>query len=116
MPAKVPLEDAVFNVGRTALLVGALTTGTTSFLATALQDRLHQPYRKQLIKGMEDVFHAAVKASARAVISGAGPCLMAYAVSNENNIGDSMVTAFAKHGVKAYYLALDIDTGGANVY
>ena len=37
--------DAVFNMGRAALLVNALSSGDISLLRTATQDRMHQPAR-----------------------------------------------------------------------
>src|SRR4249919_1273769 len=41
----VPFADAVFNVGRTALLVAALAAGNIHALRTATEDRLHQDQR-----------------------------------------------------------------------
>ncbi len=41
----VSLDDAVFNIGRTALLVAALASGDVSALRDATQDRLHQELR-----------------------------------------------------------------------
>ena len=45
LPASVPFDDAVFNVGRTATLVAALAAGDVAVLSTATQDRLHQDER-----------------------------------------------------------------------
>ena len=45
LPEQVPFDDAVFNVGRTALLVAALATGAVDTLRTATEDRLHQDRR-----------------------------------------------------------------------
>ena len=45
LPASVPFDDAVFNVGRTATLVAALAAGDVAVLAAATQDRLHQDKR-----------------------------------------------------------------------
>jgi homoserine kinase len=45
LSAEVPLEDAVFSLGRAALWVAAMSTGDLSVLRTACQDRLHQPAR-----------------------------------------------------------------------
>ena len=42
---EVPLSDAVFNIGRIALLVAALAAGDTDALRSATQDRLHQDRR-----------------------------------------------------------------------
>ena len=116
LPETVPLKDAVFNVGRAALLVGALVKGTPRFLRHAFEDALHQPYRAKLIPGMNDVIKAAKDAGALgAVMSGAGPCLMAYTLSEEAAIGEAMIHAFRAHQVEARYLILDIDRRGAYI-
>ena len=116
IPAMVPHKDAIFNVSRTALLVGALTSGNLSFLAQALEDRLHQPYRSSLIPGMNEVFSAGINAGALGVaISGAGPSLMAYTVENGEQVGKAMTEAFERNQISARYLCLDIDYKGAQV-
>ena len=116
LPQEVPLKDAVFNVSRAALLVAALLKGHPRFLRSALSDALHQPYREKLIPGMKDVFRAAHKAGALgASLSGAGPCLMAYALQDEEAVGEAMVKAFAQHGIEAHALQLAIDSHGARI-
>jgi homoserine kinase len=59
MTETVSRADAVFNVGRVAMLVAALASGDTASLRTATEDRLHQPSRL-----------AAEPASARALALG----------------------------------------------
>ncbi len=79
LPEQVRLQDAVYNVGRSALLVAALSSGRLDLLAEALGDRLHQPYREPLVPGMAQVVAAARCAGAHAVtLSGAGPALLAW--------------------------------------
>jgi len=114
LPASVALQDAVFNVSRTAFLVAALSMGHTELLSMAMEDRLHQPYRCSLIPGMEEVWQAAKDAGAMsAALSGAGPCLLAFAMHNTVEIGQAMQAAFAKHGVQADILVLSPDRSGA---
>ncbi|KYZ77458.1 homoserine kinase [Anaerosporomusa subterranea] len=114
LPKQVSLADAVFNVSRTALMVGALATGNYTYLSTGLEDKLHQPYRQSLIPGMPDVLAAAKTAGAfGAALSGAGPCLIAFTETQADAIGQAMVEAFAHHQVEAKYLTLSIDTEGA---
>ncbi|SMC56986.1 homoserine kinase [Sporomusa malonica] len=114
LPDSVPFADAVFNVSRTALLIGALCTGELKLLLHALEDRLHQPYREQLIPGMAQVLAAARQAGALgAALSGAGPCLLAFTADNSDEIGQAMVKAFNIHKVDARYQLLQIDTQGA---
>ncbi|MBQ0067997.1 MAG: homoserine kinase [Phascolarctobacterium sp.] len=116
IPETVPNKDAVFNTSRASLLVGSLLSGNYEYLATALEDKLHQPYRKHLIPGLEDVFTAAKKAGAyNAIISGAGSTVMAYVPCDGDceKIGSAMQNAFEKKGVKSVYHIFDLDTEGA---
>lgn len=116
LPAKFSLQDAVFNVSRTAFLVGSLMQGNFENLQEALQDKIHQPYRMELIPGMAEVFDSALNNGALgAALSGAGPCLIAFVETNEEKIGQAMVETFNKHKVKSSYLILDIDTKGAYI-
>jgi len=116
LPSTVSRQDAVFNISRTALLIAALGQGRWDYLPWALEDRLHQPYRQQLIPGMEAVFDAAKTAGALGVtISGAGTCLMAWAIEREAVIGQAMVTAFARYGIQARYEVLNIDREGTKI-
>lgn len=114
LPDSVPFADAVFNVSRAALLIGALCTGELKLLIHALEDRLHQPYREQLIPGMAQVLAAARQTGALgAALSGAGPCLLAFATDNADEVGKAMVKAFNIHKVPARYQVLSIDEQGA---
>jgi homoserine kinase len=45
LPAHYSREDAVSNIQSTALLVAAFAQGRGDLLRTAMQDRIHQPYR-----------------------------------------------------------------------
>jgi len=116
LPETVTIKDAVFNISRVALLIGALCKGEFHHLQYALEDKIHQPYRQQLIPGMQQVFHAAVaKGAYGAALSGAGPCLIAFTEINYEEIGAAMVQAFANSNVKADYVILNIDIEGAKV-
>lgn len=116
LPAEVPMKDAVFNIGRAAMLTAALCKGNKSFLRSVFDDALHQPYRAKLIPGMYDVFKAARAAGALgASMSGAGPCLIAFTVENADAVGMAMQDAFAKNNVKSQYHVFDIDGTGATV-
>ena len=118
IPETVSHKDAVFNAGRSALLVSALLTGEYKFLPDALEDRLHQPYRMPLINGTQAVFKAAKNAGAYgAIISGAGSTLMAYAAADADSeaIGRAMQQAFKKAGQQAVYHVLKLDEEGARV-
>jgi homoserine kinase len=114
LPARVPFPDAVFNVTRTALLVAALTQGRPDLLDEATQDRLHQPYREQLVPGLTDVFAAARAAGAHGVaLSGSGPAVLAF--GDAPGLGPAMAAAFEAMGVPARILHAEFDVDGAAI-
>ena len=77
LPSAVSFQDAQFTTARTALLVAALSTGaSTEVLADAMSDRLHEPYRLELMPETA-ALHAQLRASGLAVsLAGAGPSLL----------------------------------------
>ena len=117
LPEQVPHRDAVFNVGRSGLLLGALATGEYELLRVAMQDRLHQPYRSHLIPGLEDVIEAALANGAYgACLSGSGPTVLAFSPESEApGIAAAMRDSFEARGVEANAWALDVDLIGARV-
>lgn len=80
LPRRVTRADAVFNIGRAALLIHAFAENDAKELQIATADRLHQPYREALVPGMRELLEAATDAGAcGAALSGAGPSLIAFA-------------------------------------
>jgi homoserine kinase len=80
LPRTLSMADAVHNIGRAALLTVALQQGRYEYLATGMDDRLHQPYRAPLVDGLVELMRAARAAGAYgACLSGAGPSLLALA-------------------------------------
>jgi homoserine kinase len=100
LPGMLMFSDAVFNISRSSLLVAALNQGRFDLLRCAMDDKIHQPYRKKLVPGMEDVFKAALDAGAHGVaLSGAGPSLIAFATESPEAIGKAMSEMWAFHGI-----------------
>ena len=95
LPETVHMKNAVFNIGRTALLINALQESNYDYLKFAMQDSLHQPFRMHLIPGAEAAISAAMGAGALgAALSGAGPGIIAFLANGNPKIGDSMTRAF----------------------
>jgi len=117
LPKMIPFADAVFNIGRTALVVEALRNGDLALLSQAMEDRLHQPYRLKLIPGSEDALLAATRAGAAAVgLSGAGPGLIAFCRDGFSmHIASAIEGALANAGLKARSYLLTSTSYGAGV-
>ena len=106
MPESVSLDDAVFSMSRAAALVGLLTQGRTDGLREALDDRLHQPHRLPLVKGLAEALQAALDAGALgAIVSGSGPTIAAFVPAggktNTSAIGKAMAEALKATGTPA---------------
>jgi len=116
LPRRVPLRDAVFNLGRALFTVEALRTGDYALLELAMADRLHQSYRLRFIPGGEAAMSAARKAGAAAVaISGSGPAIVAFAPDRHERIARAMTRTFKGAGLKVKTFILDIDRQGTRV-
>jgi homoserine kinase len=114
LPAMVPRTDAVFNVQRVALLLAALQSGRAEALASALDDRLHQPYRLALFPWMPAVVAAARGAGALGcVLSGAGPALLAVSAGDGAAVAGAMETALRTAGIAGKARAFAVDLHGA---
>jgi homoserine kinase len=117
LPKKVNLEDAVFNVGRSSMVVAALLKGpgknANAVLKEAMSDRLHQPARARLIPGRDEVITAAYDAGALGVcVAGSGPTVLAIGSKWATRIGEAMVLAFNAAGHEARYEVLPFESAG----
>lgn len=82
LPAAVPRDDAVANVGRVALGVAGLATGRVDLLGVLTRDRLHEPYRAEVYPQLPLLVQAAREAGALgACLSGAGSAIIAFSDS-----------------------------------
>lgn len=117
LPKTVPLDDAVFNLGRLSLLLYGFQTGDLQLIKETMGDRLHQPYRLPLVPGMDKVFEAAAANGASGVaLSGAGPTVLAFGSrTNAEQIGCSMQRAFLKDGIDSSIKLLEPETAGAAI-
>jgi homoserine kinase len=79
LPAQYSRADAVTNIQDSMLLLAAFMQGRPDLLSTALEDRIHQPYRAALcpllpclqeLRGREGILGAA--------LSGAGPSVLIF--------------------------------------
>jgi homoserine kinase len=73
----VPRSDAVFNAAHAALAPEAITRDP-SLLRVALQDRLHQDARLELVPEAAEVFDEIRRLRVPVCVSGAGPSLLAF--------------------------------------
>jgi homoserine kinase len=108
LPQQVPLEDAVLNSSRSALLVEALRA-SPDLLLPATEDRLHQSYRAAAMPRTAILVEQLRAAGIPAVVSGAGPTVLALTTIDNRE----QAMTYARRGWSA--LPLDVDRVGASV-
>lgn len=115
LPHEVPFGDAVFNVGRAALLTAAWASGRWDCLKWGMQDKLHQPYRSKLFSG-GDVIFSRVEALPEALsvaISGSGASVIAFVQGKPQRVAETMCSTFTEYGVRSQFFVLDGSADGA---
>ena len=117
LPKEISHKDAVYNLSRAALFSASLLTGKYENLRTAVHDRLHQPYRMELIPHGREVFDIAYSLGAYAAyLSGAGPALMAIVDGENQYFCGKLKFALEKIGLKDWEVhELHIDNNGTKL-
>ena len=118
LPSEYSRADAVTNVQNSMLLLAAFVQGRRDLLASALEDRMHQPYRaslcpllpalQKLASGMPGVLGT--------VLSGAGPSVLIFL---DGKVGADRAKAkvgthLRAHGLTAELFAAAITKQGAS--
>lgn len=117
LPKTVEYADAIYNISRSSLLVASIATGKYEMLPFAMKDKLHQPYRSNLIAGFDEVVESATTAGALSVaLSGAGPTIAAYCLDNIEKVGEQMHEVLKERDIPCQIKVLRADQEGANVW
>jgi homoserine kinase len=114
LPASVPHTDAAQNSARAALLIAALT-GASGELLEATEDYLHQRYRAVAMPGTAALTGALRAAGVPAVVSGAGPSVLALTVAGQPPGADEVAAIAAAQPEPWRVLPLAADLAGATV-
>ena len=98
LPECVSRDDAIFNIQRVALLIAALATGDSSVFPTALDDKLHQPFRAQLVPGLAEILRLRAPGLLGCALSGAGPGVLVFYEKGYPHVCDLVREIFAMNG------------------
>lgn len=117
LPKEISHKDAVYNLSRAALFSASLLTGKFENLRTAVHDRLHQPYRMELIPHCREVFDIAYTHGAYgAYISGAGPTIMAIVDEENKYFAGKMKFSLENAGLTSWQVhEFHIDNEGTKI-
>ena len=100
LPQNVSRHDAVFNLQRVALLLNCLQSQDYSLFSEALRDRLHQPYREELVPGLGELLSLDHPDLLGVCLSGAGPSIVAFATSGHDGVATLLSTTLQARGIK----------------
>ncbi len=106
----VARSDAVFNLGRTALLTHALVSDP-ALLFPATEDRLHQEARAHAYPQSHALVMSLREGGIPAVVSGAGPTVLAFTVDDRER---AAATAAVPEGWRL--ITVPVDANGARVH
>jgi len=121
LPQEYSRADTVANIQNSMLLMAALFQGDRSLLASALEDRIHQPYREQLCPLLPALRSFPAKDGVvGTVLSGAGPSVLMFVdpkariekvrnrveahLRERGYTAELLVTSIAKRGGEASFL------------
>ena len=113
MPSQYPTADVVFNTGRVALFLSALTLERYDLLRIAMQDRMHQPYRSQIFPLLPAIIEAAIEEGAHgACLSGGGSSVLALGTERLGDIAVAMLGTARSAGITGQAKVLQVDRHG----
>lgn len=119
LPSSYSRDDVVFNLQRLAVLTTALTRSPpdANLIYSAMQDKIHQPYRQALIPGLTEITTNLTPQTCPGLLgiclSGAGPTILALATENFDQIAESILSIFKKNDISCLWKILEPAYDGA---
>lgn len=112
LPDSYSRLDATFNIQRVALLTAALATGDASVFPTALDDRLHQPFRAQLVPGLAEILRLRAPGLLGCTLSGAGPGVLVFYERGYDRVCELVRQTFAMSGCTTEIISSGVAQNG----
>ena len=114
LPNTVSRADAIFNIGRTTLVIDALRNGDLDLLRIVMEDRIHQSYRLKHIPAGIAAYEAAKQFGA-AALSGAGPSIICFvSAENAEKAKENLIDVFTEQGIQSRGLITKPSTLGTH--
>ena len=112
LPECYSRNDAIFNVQRASLLIAALASGDASVFPTALDDRMHQPFRAPLVPGLTEILRLRAPGLLGCALSGAGPGVLVFYERGYHRVCDLVRQVFAMHGCTTEVISTGVSPKG----
>ncbi len=118
LPETVSVADAAYNIRKCAMLIDAVYKKDDDLMKKSLKDKLHQPYRENLISGFKEIRELLADKDdiLGCVISGAGPTILVISKNNGfENVKDEVKKVFESLKVNCDIRTLNIEKEGTKV-
>lgn len=115
LPKSYERADVLHTLQRTSLLAATCFSGRFDLFPELFDDKLHQPYRQNLVPGMERCLGLRRPGLLGVAISGSGSSVIAFVTRDELRIAEELQKIFADEGVQTEALFTSADNNGAGV-
>ncbi|EAS33066.3 homoserine kinase [Coccidioides immitis RS] len=121
LPETYSRADVIYNLQRATLLPSALSQEPLDpdMIYLAMQDKVHQPYRKHLVPGLTEILQSMNPSTQPGLLgiclSGAGPTILALATENFTEIANRILGVFKENGITCQWKVLEPAEDGATV-
>ena len=118
LPETISIPDAAYNIRKASMLIDAVYRKDAELMKKCLKDKLHQPYRTELIKGFKELTELLENKDdiLGCVISGAGPTIMVISKNDGfEKVEGEVKQIFTDFNVNCDIRTLDIENEGSKV-
>jgi homoserine kinase len=115
LPKTYDRADVLHTLQRTSLLAATCFSGNFDLFPELFHDKLHQPYRQQLVPGMERCLALRLPGLLGVAISGSGSSVIAFTTGDEMRVAEELQRIFADEGVQTEALFTSADNNGAGI-
>lgn len=115
LPKTYDRADVLHTLQRTSLLAATCFSGNFNLFPELFQDKLHQPYRQQLVPGIERCLALRLPGLLGVAISGSGSSVIAFTTVDEMRVAEELQRIFAHEDVQTEVMFTLADNNGAGV-
>jgi homoserine kinase len=113
LPKTAPIYETIFNLQRTALMVSAVVSRDENAMKEALVDKIHEPYRSEIIPEFPAIKQAlAKKPIIGCVLCGGGPSVLVIVNRRHRATVLQTLESWAAANTGAAVLELEVDRQG----
>jgi len=115
LPKTYDRADVLHTLQRTSLLAATCFSGNFDLFPELFHDKLHQPYRQQLVPGIERCLALRLPGLLGVAISGSGSSVIAFTTGDEMRVAEELQRIFAHEGEQTEAMFTSADNNGAGV-